>query len=211
MRLNGGKILCPLLKTGCVGTRSNLLIGNTLKLHFETVRKFDFGRRLLLDSQPELMTSGELMDYQLEGINWLYFMLFKRQNAILADDMGLGKTVQVIGLFATLIKKHTCWPFLVVVPNSTVPNWRREIKHWTPEIQVVTYFGSAFARKMAHDQEMFPNGDNNLRCHVVIVSYESMVDDEAKRVLSRIHWAGLVVDAKNPFSANRLRAASRIA
>ncbi|KAJ5109208.1 hypothetical protein N7456_005883 [Penicillium angulare] len=166
----------------------------TLKLHFETVRKFDFGRQLLLDSQPELMTSGELMDYQLEGINWLYFMLISQQNAILADDMGLGKTVQVIGLMATLIKKHTCWPFLVVVPNSTVPNWRREIKKWTPDVGVVTYFGSAFARKMANDQEMFPDGTKDLRCHVVIVSYESMVDDEARRVLNKIQWAGLVVD-----------------
>ncbi|KAJ5281098.1 hypothetical protein N7478_006470 [Penicillium angulare] len=166
----------------------------TLKLHFETLRKFDFGRQLLLDSQPELMTSGELMDYQLEGINWLYYMLISQQNAILADDMGLGKTVQVIGLIATLIKKHACWPFLVVVPNSTVPNWRREIKKWTPGVQVVTYFGSVFARKMANEQEMFPNGSRDLRCHVVIVSYESMVDDEARRVLNRIQWAGLIVD-----------------
>ncbi|KAJ6014535.1 hypothetical protein N7540_009126 [Penicillium herquei] len=166
----------------------------TLKLHFETVRNLDFEHQLLLDVQPEMLTSGELMDYQLEGVNWLYYKVYEQKNAILADDMGLGKTVQVIGLLATLIRKHTCWPFLIVVPNSTVPNWRREIKSWAPEIQVVTYFGSAFARQTAKDQEMFPNNSRDLRCHVVIASYESMIDEEARRVLARIHWAALVVD-----------------
>ncbi|KAJ5706925.1 hypothetical protein N7488_006726 [Penicillium malachiteum] len=166
----------------------------TLKLHFETVRKLNFEHQLLLDVQPEMLTSGELMYYQLEGVNWLYYKVYQQKNAILADDMGLGKTVQVIGLLATLIRKHTCWPFLIVVPNSTVPNWRREIKTWAPEIQVVTYFGSAFARQTAKDQEMFPNNSRDLRCHVVIASYESMIDEEARRVLARIHWAALVVD-----------------
>ncbi|KAJ5729894.1 uncharacterized protein N7483_004402 [Penicillium malachiteum] len=166
----------------------------TLKLHFETVRNLDFEHQLLLDVQPEMLTSGELMDYQLEGVNWLYYKIYQQKNAILADDMGLGKTVQVIGLLATLIRKHTCWPFLIVVPNSTVPNWRREIKTWAPEIQVVTYFGSAFARQTAKDQEMFPNNSRDLRCHVVIASYESMIDEEARKVLARINWAALVVD-----------------
>lgn len=165
-----------------------------LKHHLAAVRQLDFETDLLLQAQPEMITNGELMEYQLEGVNWLYYMHFQRRNAILADDMGLGKTVQVIGLFATLIQKHTCWPFLVVAPNSTVPNWRREIKSWAPDIQVVTYFGSAYARQMAREHEMFPEGGKHLCCHVVIASYESMIDDEAKKVLSKVHWAGLVVD-----------------
>ncbi|KAJ5086813.1 hypothetical protein NUU61_008120 [Penicillium alfredii] len=166
----------------------------TLKNHLATVRAQDFETRLLLKTQPELVTGGDLMDYQMEGLNWLYYKFLKQENAILADDMGLGKTIQVIGLFATLIRRHLCWPFLVVAPNSTVPNWRREIKMWAPGIRVVTYYGSAFARQMAKDYEMFLEGSNDLRCHVVIASYESMVDEEAKKALSKTHWAGLVVD-----------------
>lgn len=165
-----------------------------LKNHLSVVRRLNFERDLVLDTQPELITGGQLMDYQLDGVNWLYYMFMKQKNAILADDMGLGKTVQVISLFATLIEKHRCWPFLVVAPNSTVPNWRREIKTWAPGIRVVTYFGSAFSRQMANDYEMFPRRSKALRCHVAIASYESMVDEEAKRVLNRIRWAGLVVD-----------------
>ncbi|KAJ5569963.1 uncharacterized protein N7459_009393 [Penicillium hispanicum] len=164
-----------------------------LKDHLGTVRQLNFENSLVLGSQPKMISGGELMGYQMEGVNWLYYMFFKQQNAILADDMGLGKTIQVITLFATLIERHQCWPFLVVAPNSTVPNWRREIKTWAPEIRVVTYFGSAFSRRMAKDYEMFPEGGKDLRCHVVIASYESMVE-EARQVLAKIPWAGLVVD-----------------
>ena len=163
-----------------------------LKSRLADARKKRFDQSLILSSQPALVTGGELIEYQMDGVNWLYYMFFKKTNAILADDMGLGKTVQIITLFAALIENFECFPFLVVVPNSTVPNWRREIKGWAPNIRVVTYYGSAWARGMAEKHEMFHNG--HLCCHVVIASYESMADDEAKRVLSKIPWAGLVVD-----------------
>ncbi|GAB1216785.1 hypothetical protein ATERTT37_006003 [Aspergillus terreus] len=167
---------------------------DSLKKHLSLVRKQNFKKNLARDSQPDIMTGGEIMDYQKDGMNWLYYMWYKQQNAILADEMGLGKTIQVIGLFATLIQDHKCWPFLVVVPNSTCPNWRKEIKQWVPSIRVVTYYGSSTARKLAQEYEMFADGDSDLRCHVVVTSYETMVDDASRRVLSRIPWAGLIVD-----------------
>lgn len=166
----------------------------TLKKHLAHVRTLDFESCLLKKTQPGILTGGELMEYQKEGLNWLYYMWYKQQNAILADEMGLGKTIQVISLFATLIQDHRCWPFLVVVPNSTCPNWRREVKTWAPSLRVVTYYGSSAARKIAHDYEMFPEGGTDLRCHIVVTSYEAMVDEKARRVLSSIPWAGLVVD-----------------
>lgn len=167
---------------------------NALKKHLAHVRQQNFKSTVVRDAQPESMTGGEIMEYQKDGLNWLYYMWFKQQNAILADEMGLGKTIQVIGLIATLAQYHKCWPFLVVVPNSTCPNWRKEIKKWVPSIRVVTYYGSAFSRKLAQDYEMFSSDDRDLRCHVVVTSYETMVDDTSRRVLSMIPWAGLVVD-----------------
>lgn len=165
-----------------------------LSRHLSSIRKQNFKSSILLNSQPETMTGGQMMDYQLEGLNWLYYMWFKQQNAILADEMGLGKTIQVIGLFAALIQHHKCWPFLVVVPNSTCPNWRKEIKQWAPSIRVVTYYGSSFSRKLSHDYEMFPEGDRDLRSHIVVASYETMNDNASRRALSKVPWAGLVVD-----------------
>ncbi|GIC90589.1 putative chromatin remodeling complex subunit (Chd3) [Aspergillus udagawae] len=167
---------------------------NALRKHLAHIRKQNFKSQIVRDTQPETMTGGQLMDYQKDGVNWLYYMWFKQQNAILADEMGLGKTIQVIGFFATLIQYHKCWPFLVVVPNSTCPNWRKEIKSWVPSIRVVTYYGSAFARKLAQEHEMFSQDEPDLRSHVVVTSYETMINDASRRVLMRIPWAGLVVD-----------------
>ncbi|GFF27782.1 chromatin remodeling factor mit1 [Aspergillus udagawae] len=167
---------------------------NALRKHLAHIRRQNFKSQIVRDTQPETMTGGQLMDYQKDGVNWLYYMWFKQQNAILADEMGLGKTIQVIGFFATLIQYHKCWPFLVVVPNSTCPNWRKEIKLWVPSIRVVTYYGSAFARKLAQEHEMFSQDEPDLRCHVVVTSYETMINDASRRVLMRIPWAGLVVD-----------------
>jgi chromodomain-helicase-DNA-binding protein 4 len=116
------------------------------------------------------------------------------QNAILADEMGLGKTIQVIGLLAALKEIHGCWPFLVVVPNSTCPNWRREIKQWAPSLRVVLYYGSAEARKLAFKHELFSEGNKNLGCHVVVTSYDAAQDHEFRRIFRGVHWAGLVVD-----------------
>ncbi|KAJ5779623.1 Zinc finger PHD-type [Penicillium paradoxum] len=164
-----------------------------LKSRLAVARTKEFDQSLLLYTQPDMVTGGELMEYQLDGVNWLLYMYFRQRNAILADDMGLGKTIQIITLVSALIEKLECFPFLIVVPNATVPNWRREIKSWAPGIRVVTYYGSAFARGMARDHEMF-HRDGTLCCHVVIASYESMSDGEAKRVLGSVNWAGLVVD-----------------
>ncbi|PYH46782.1 putative chromatin remodeling complex subunit (Chd3) [Aspergillus saccharolyticus JOP 1030-1] len=167
---------------------------SSLRRHLAKQRKKNFQTDLVKDHQPPTMTGGEMMDYQDDGVNWLYYMWFKQQNAILADEMGLGKTIQVIGFMATLIHYHRCWPFLVVVPNSTCPNWRKEIKSWVPSMRVVTYYGSAFSRNLAKEYEMYADDDPTLRCHVVVTSYETMVDDVSRRFLAKIPWAGLIVD-----------------
>ena len=167
---------------------------STLITHLNKVRAHSFGSEVAMKSQPESLTGGELMVYQLEGLNWLYYQWFIKKNAILADEMGLGKTIQVIGFLAALKHIHGCWPFLVVVPNSTCPNWRREIKQWAPSLRVVTYYGTARARKLALDHELFPEGGKDLRCHVVVTSYEAAQDTEFRSKFRGISWQGLIVD-----------------
>lgn len=150
--------------------------------------------KLEKSQQPETLVGGELMKYQLDGLNWLYYRWYSKQNAILADEMGLGKTIQVIGLMATLATDHKCFPFLVVVPNSTCPNWRREIKRWCPSLRVVTYYGSASSRRLCHDYEMFPEGSKTLRSHVVVTSYDAAAEEATSKTFRNISWAGLIVD-----------------
>lgn len=165
-----------------------------LKLRLEKLRAGDFAESCEKKTQPATLTGGELMPYQLEGINWLYYKWWSRQNAILADEMGLGKTIQIIGLLATLVSDHNCLPFLVVVPNSTCPNWRREIKKWAPSLRVVTYFGSAAARNKAYQYELFPENSKELRCHVVVTSYDAATDESCRKFFKSVPWQGLFVD-----------------
>ena len=165
-----------------------------LKAHLAQTRKQNFERSLEMKNQPETLTGGEMMEYQLSGLNWLYYKWYSEKNAILADEMGLGKTIQVIGFLATLKQRHGCWPFLIVVPNSTCPNWRREIQKWAPSLRVVTYFGSAEARRLSYKYELFPAGGKDLACHVVVTSYDTAQDEEFRKIFRGVHWAGMVVD-----------------
>lgn len=62
---------------------------------------------------------------------------------ILADEMGLGKTLQSIGLISELINRQKVTrPFLIVVPLSTLENWRREFELWCPEAQILVLSGN---------------------------------------------------------------------
>ncbi|PBP81325.1 hypothetical protein CCL20_20210, partial [Pseudomonas syringae] len=61
-----------------------------------------------------------LMDHQPAGIKHL----LQRTSALLADDMGLGKTRQAV--IAAGIRAQGK-PVLVIVLNSLIINWQREI------------------------------------------------------------------------------------
>jgi chromodomain-helicase-DNA-binding protein 4 len=183
---------------------------STLRRHLAHIRSLDVNATSLIKKkQPTNMTGGELMLYQLEGLNWLLYQWFQSQNAILADEMGLGKTIQLVAFFATLVQDHKCWPFLVVVPNATCPNWRREIKKWAPSLRAVAFYGSARARKLTQDYELFPkDGDEeanaqprkkdrevkDIKAHIVIASYESISEEKTRKSLMKVPWQGLVVD-----------------
>ena len=166
---------------------------SALKARLEKARSLNF-EKLEKSEQPKSLVGGELMKYQLQGINWLYYRWFIQNNGILADEMGLGKTIQIIGLLATLVEDHNCFPFLIVVPNSTCPNWRREIKQWAPSLRVVTYFGSSAARRLAYEHELFPEGSKTLKAHLVVTSYEAAGDDSCRRFFRSVPWQGLIVD-----------------
>lgn len=177
-----------------LGTYVHLPAPQSLSSHLSKVRSQDFEKQIMMHKQPEALTGGDLMEYQMEGLNWLYYQWHHQQNAILADEMGLGKTIQIIGLLATLKQTHKCWPFLIVVPNSTCPNWRREIKQWAPSLRVVAYYGSFEARQIAEKYELFFGGGRNLRCHIVVTSYEAAQHQDFKKVFRGVSWQGLIVD-----------------
>ncbi len=79
--------------------------------------------------QPRILSGGALKDYQIVGLQWMVSLYNNNLNGILADEMGLGKTIQTISLFCYLMEKKQCpGPFLVVVPLTTLSNWRNEFR-----------------------------------------------------------------------------------
>lgn len=79
-------------------------------------RRSNFEKSILQQGQPAALTGGKLMEYQMEGMNWLLYNFHREKNVILADEMGLGKTIQVIAALTALIKekpkvKHALPPF----------------------------------------------------------------------------------------------------
>jgi len=62
--------------------------------------------------------------------------------------MGLGKTIQIIAMIAVIFNEHQRWPFIVVAPNSTIENWRREFKKWAPSLRVVALPGTSEGREL---------------------------------------------------------------
>lgn len=157
-------------------------------------RSLNFGEECELKTQPAQLKKGKLMEYQMEGVNFLLYNFHQQQNVILADEMGLGKTVQIVAFISALThSKPGCWPFLVVVPNATCPNWRRELKQWAPDLRVVTYHGGRAAQDLAYRHELYPDGPKGgMKAHVVIMSYEAAAN--LKSVFHGVKWVGLIVD-----------------
>ncbi len=85
-----------------------------------------------------------LRQYQSQGVSWLNMLNQLNLGAILADDMGLGKTIQVITLL--LLKKHRDGlnaPSLLILPASLIGNWKNEMAHFAPSLNVYIAHPSA--------------------------------------------------------------------
>eukprot|EP01035_Chromulina_nebulosa_P022332 gene22332-28920_t len=84
--------------------------------------------------QPKSLVGGKLLNYQLEGLQWLLSLWENGLSGILADEMGLGKTIQIISLIAYLRERSIAGPYLIIGPLATIPNWINEFKKWLPII-----------------------------------------------------------------------------
>ncbi|AEO62345.1 uncharacterized protein THITE_2106426 [Thermothielavioides terrestris NRRL 8126] len=166
-----------------------------MKERIERFRQLEFTSGIEVLQQPKGLRRGKLMEYQLEGLNWILCNFRDGRSVVLADEMGLGKTVQVVAFLSSFIQDNPrVWPFLIVVPNATCANWRREIKKWAPDLRVVAYYGGRVSQALALQYELFPNNSKELKAHVVIMSYDSAKDGETRNKFGSTKWAGLVVD-----------------
>ncbi|KAJ1896358.1 chromatin remodeling complex Adenosinetriphosphatase, partial [Kickxella alabastrina] len=108
---------------------------------------------------PSYVTGGSMRDYQLRGLNWMISLFDNGINGILADEMGLGKTLQVIS-FIGYLKHHRNirGPHLVVVPKSTLHNWKAEFNRWVPDLNVFLLHGDKHERAKIFEANMRSDG-----------------------------------------------------
>ncbi|XP_029037037.1 SWI/SNF-related matrix-associated actin-dependent regulator of chromatin subfamily A containing DEAD/H box 1 homolog [Osmia bicornis bicornis] len=148
-----------------------------------------------ITSQPKGVPANlKLASYQMVGLNWLAVMHAQNVNCILADEMGLGKTVQVIAFLTYLkeagLKDEKDGPHLIVVPSSTMENWKNELERWSPGLNVVQYYGSQEERK-----EMrlgWRNGDLD-DVDVLLTTYNLISSTPEERRLFRVMPLGYVI------------------
>ncbi len=137
---------------------------------------------------PAFIQGGEMRDYQVAGLNWLISLHENGISGILADEMGLGKTLQTIAFLGYL--RHiqgVTGPHLITVPKSTLDNWLREFKKWTPEVNVLVLQGAKEERhQLINDRLLDENFD------VCITSYEMVLREKAH--LKKFAWEYIIVD-----------------
>lgn len=137
---------------------------------------------------PAYVKGGEMRDYQVQGLNWMISLYQNGINGILADEMGLGKTLQTISFLGWLRDyKDTPGLHLVVVPKSTLDNWRREFEKWVPGFRVAVLQGTQEDRSaLIQDTILTQEFD------VLLTTYEMCLRE--KSALKKLSWEYIVID-----------------
>ena len=137
---------------------------------------------------PQFIQGGEMRDYQVAGLNWLISLHENGISGILADEMGLGKTLQTIAFLGYL--RYICdikGPHLITVPKSTLDNWSREFKRWTPEVDVLVLQGAKDDRHALINERVIDE-----KFDVLITSYEMILREKSH--LKKFAWEYIIVD-----------------
>lgn len=140
------------------------------------------------EKSPHYIKNGEMRDYQIRGLNWMISLYENGISGILADEMGLGKTLQTISLLGFLKHfRNKPGPHMVIVPKSTISNWRMEFERWCPSIRAVCLIGSKDQRADIIRDTMMP-GDWD----VCITSFEVVIIE--KSTFKKFNWKFVVID-----------------
>ncbi|RKP19053.1 hypothetical protein ROZALSC1DRAFT_19457 [Rozella allomycis CSF55] len=92
-----------------------------------------------------------------------------------------------------VLNKYKLFPFLIIVPNSTLGNWMNEFSKFCPDIFVVSYYGSGEARKIIREYELWKDEKKKtIKFHVMITTFESIFSDIS--YFEKIRWEALVID-----------------
>ncbi len=111
--------------------------------------------------QPPMGLNCKMRKYQVEGLNWMYWLQTSGLGGCLADDMGLGKTIQALALLQYNIENlkpqfrpvintgltlfdtpPQSFTSMIIVPASLIHNWQNEIRRFASGMKVFCYTGT---------------------------------------------------------------------
>ena len=144
-----------------------------------------------IEEQPDNLQNGELKEYQLEALNWMYKLYKLNINGILADEMGLGKTIQTISLIAMIEKTKLVseiFNYIIIVPKVTLRNWQREITKWLPSANILVFYGDKDERKKIVDTKLHKIQDYQ----ILLTTYEVAMKE--RHSLSKMQFEYLFID-----------------
>jgi len=102
------------------------------------------------------------------------------------------QTVQTVAFLSYLFHElHQYGPFLVIVPLSTITAWQTQFQAWAPDINVITYIGTAAAREIIRLYEFGPS-NKKIKMNVLLTTYELTLRDAKE--LGDLKWQALAVD-----------------
>ena len=144
---------------------------------------------------PSYIQNGEMRDYQIRGLNWMIGLYENGINGILADEMGLGKTIQAISMLGYLQHyQNISGPHLIIVPKSTLQNWKREFARWCPSLRVIMMMptgpiGTQVQERLDFIKNVVKKGD---KWDCLLTSYEQVIAEVGR--LKIINFRYLIVD-----------------
>ena len=142
----------------------------------------------IFDESPTYVKGGKMRDYQVQGLNWMISLYQNGINGILADEMGLGKTLQTIAFLGWLkFFRNTPRFHLVVVPKSTLDNWKREFEFWVPGFKLVVLQGTKEERQDMIQEHLLPQNFD-----VLLTTYEMCLRE--KGALKKLSWEYIIID-----------------
>lgn len=121
-----------------------------------------------------------------------YFTLATRNRIACSSCFIESQTVQTVAFLSYLFHEmHQFGPFLVIVPLSTITAWQTQFAAWAPDMNVITYIGTAPAREVIRTYEFGPS-NKKLKLNVLLTTYELTLRDSKE--LGEIKWQALAVD-----------------
>ena len=161
-----------------------------------------------VEQPANMSTDRRLKDYQLVGLNWLNVMYSLRRKwarsngCILADEMGLGKTYQVISFISHLVEVGDEGKHLIVVPSSTLENWLREFKLFSPDLHVEPYYG----KKAQREEQQYDIEEAGESVKVIVTTYQIAANQKDNAWLRKFKFSSVIFDEGHMLkNANSIR------